>query len=68
MCLILFLPYVLTNIDHGAIPSGIKEMQEELQLPTVAMGNFGSLVFFGVSCGSLCATLIVGKIDWKTIL
>ena len=32
------------------------------------MGNFGALVFAGVSCGSVFATIIVGKVDWKTIL
>jgi predicted MFS family arabinose efflux permease len=32
------------------------------------MGNFGSLVFAGLSCGSLFASFIVGKIEWKNIL
>ena len=30
MCATLFIFDVLINVDHGAIPAGIKEMQEEL--------------------------------------
>jgi predicted MFS family arabinose efflux permease len=32
------------------------------------MGNFGSLVFFGLAVGSVCATMIVNKFTWKQML
>ena len=32
------------------------------------MGNFGSLVFFGLAVGSVCATLIVSFFTWKQLL
>ena len=62
---IIFCFSIMTNFDHGAVPSGITEIQDELNLQTVQMGNFGSLVFFGLAVGSVCATLIVNKFTWK---
>ena len=62
---IVFFFSIMMNVDHGAVPSGIKQMQDDLVLQTVQMGNFGSLVFFGLAVGSVCATLIVSFFTWK---
>jgi predicted MFS family arabinose efflux permease len=68
MCAILFLFNILNNVDHGALPSGISDMQEDFGLPTFKMGHFGSLVFLGLASGSLCVSMLVGIINWKTLL
>ena len=65
VCKAVFFFSILNNTDHGAVPSGIKAMQDQLNLETSQMGNFGSLVFFGLAVGSICATLIVNKFTWK---
>lgn len=65
VCRLIFYFSILINIDHGAVPSGITAMQDDLGLATVKMGNFGSLVFFGLAVGSLCAALVVKKFTWK---
>jgi hypothetical protein len=62
---VMFCFSIMTNVDHGALPSGIKAIQDDLGLQTAQMGNFGSLVFFGLAVGSMCATLIVSKFTWK---
>jgi predicted MFS family arabinose efflux permease len=68
MCISLFLCDILVNVDHGAIPAGIKEMQDDFELETIHMGNFGSLCFFGLAVGSVFSAFVVGKISWKVIL
>ena len=68
MCVILFLFNMMVNVDHGALPSGISNMQEDFGLPTFKMGHFGSLVFLGLASGSFFASMIVGKVHWKTLL
>lgn len=68
MCICLFICDILVNVDHGAIPAGIKEMQDDLNLETIHMGNFGSLCFLGLAAGSVFSAFIVGKISWKLIL
>ena len=68
MCIALFIFDISINFDHGAIPAGIKEMQDELEISTTKLGNLGSLVFFGLSCGTVLSANIVGKVSWKTIL
>lgn len=65
---IVFCFSIMMNVDHGAVPSGIKEMQDDMGLETYQMGNFGSLVFFGLAVGSVCATLLVSMFTWKQLL
>ena len=64
----VFFFSIMINTDHGALPAGIKQMQDELELDTLQLGNFGSLVFFGLAIGSVCATLIVSLFTWKQML
>lgn len=37
-------------------------------MPTVKLGHFGSLIFFGLGCGGVFSANIVGKVSWKMIL
>jgi len=48
---LLFFINIVINMDHGAIPAGIKKLQEELDLGEVQIGLLGSFVFFGLTLG-----------------
>ena len=56
------------NADHGAIPACLREMQLDLNLLKVQVGNFGSLVFFGLGIGSLLVSLVIGRISYKMLI
>ena len=64
----VFLMNMGVNADHGAIPACLHEMQRDLQLLKVEVGNFGSLVFFGLGIGSLLVSLVIGRISYKMLM
>jgi MFS family permease len=68
VCAFLFFLDVLINVDHGALPSAAVAIKEELDMPNVALGTLGSLVFLGLVTGSLCAAYVMATFKFKTIL
>jgi fucose permease len=64
----LFLLNALNNIDHGAIPAITPVLKEDLNLNSQQLGFLGSLVFLGVTVGSIIATFILEKLSYKSII
>ena len=64
----IFLLNMGNNLDHGAIPAATKVLKQDLKLNNQQLGSLGSLVFFGLTIGSMIGTLFVGKLSYKAIL
>ena len=65
----MFIFNVIVNLDHGAIPSITKNIEETLSLTGIQLGFLGSLVFLGLVLGSLVAGFIYNsRLQFKTIL
>lgn len=64
----VFLMNMGVNADHGAIPACLQELQFDLELLKVQVGNFGSLVFFGLGIGSLFVSMVIGRISYKLLI
>ena len=56
VCTFCFMLNVINNLDHGGLPAALSEIQRSLQIKDGEMGGMGSLVFFGLVIGSVCAT------------
>ena len=59
---------LLINFDHGVMPAGAPAMQADLQLNNTEYGWLGSVVFIGLTIGSICASFTYQKINSKTVL
>lgn len=68
ICVLLFFLDININLDHGALPVAAVSIKEELNLPNASIGTLGSMVFLGLVSGSLCASLVMGKLSYKIIL
>jgi len=66
--IILSLLNVSNNLDHGGIPVMTPVLRQELSLTTQQLGVIGSLVFFGLLCGSLQAAFVFGKVNYKRVM
>ena len=60
--LLVFVNNMATNVDHGAIPSATKLLKEDLHLNNEQLGFLGSLVFLGLTLGSVFATVVFNNI------
>lgn len=56
------------NMDHGALPAGLTQIQRDLSLDKLHVGNLGSIVFLGMGLGSWLTSLIIGRISYKLLL
>ena len=52
---LLFLTNIVINFDHGAIPAATTEIKAQLKMSNFQLGSLGSLVFFGITVGSVVA-------------
>ena len=68
VCGFMFLLNLLQNIDHGALPSATIALKDDLGISNVELGTLGSLVFFGLIVGSLCAAFILSNFSYRTVL
>jgi len=59
---------ILINLDHGAIPAALSNIQADLAISNFQTGMLGSGVFFGVVCGSASATIMYQKFEYKSII
>ena len=64
----LFVLNVGNNIDHGAIPVITPILKTELDMNPQQLGFLGSLVFMGITLGSIVATFILTKYSYKSII
>mmetsp|Transcript_31416 Transcript_31416/g.39001 ORF Transcript_31416/g.39001 Transcript_31416/m.39001 type:complete len:148 (+) Transcript_31416:257-700(+) len=64
---VLFLN-LLINFDHGVMPAGALKMQEDLELNNMQFGWLGSIVFFGLTLGSLSASFVYQRFSAKAVL
>lgn len=65
---ILFVLSVCQNMDHGAIPPALTNIQDELKLDAIQVGNFGSLVFLGTGIGAFLVSFIISKVPYRVLL
>ena len=66
--LLMMLNTMAVNIDHGAIPQATISIKEDLSINNAELGELGSLVFLGLAVGALSASLVFGRVTYKTIL
>ena len=55
--LVLFMN-VLINVDHGVMPAGSIVIKNDLGVNNTEYGLLGSVVFMGLTVGSIAATLL----------
>lgn len=58
----------LINVDHGIIPAITEPLKHEYKLDNTALGLLGSVVFFGLTLGSLVAGPAFNLINTKLII
>ena len=66
--LLIFVLDIIINLDHGAMPAALTQIQNDLDLKNTEMGGLGSMVFFGIVIGSACGAFIFKKYDYRTII
>ena len=49
---------VLINVDHGVMPAGSIVIKEDLEINNTEYGLLGSIVFVGLTVGSIAATYL----------
>ena len=65
--LVLFMN-VLINVDHGVMPAGSIVIKEDLDINNTEYGLLGSVVFLGLTVGSIAATFLYHKYNTKYTL
>lgn len=68
VCFYIFFLDILINIDHGAVPAALSDISQDLNIVDTGMGLLGSLVFFGLVIGSVTASFVLGRFQYKNIL
>lgn len=63
-----FFLNILINLDHGAIPAALINIQKDLKINNTEMGALGSLVFAGIVFGSATAAILFNRIQYKTLI
>lgn len=66
--LLIFFLNILINVDHGAIPAATTIMKRDLDLDNVSLGIMGSLVYFGLVLGAICAGIIFNSYGSKWVV
>eukprot|EP00347_Sterkiella_histriomuscorum_P015691 403356061 len=64
----IFVCNLLINIDHGSIPAATLNLKKDLNIDNVELGVLGSLVYLGLTVGSMVATPIFSYMKAKYIL
>ena len=59
---------LLINFDHGVMPAGAVEMKKDLNLNNIEYGWLGSVVFIGLTIGSIAASFTYQKCNSKCVL
>ena len=59
---------VLINVDHGVFPAGSIAIKEALGINNTEYGLLGSVVFFGLTIGSVAATFLYATVNTKYVL
>ena len=65
--LVLFMN-VLINVDHGVMPAGSIVIKEDIGVNNTEYGLLGSVVFFGLTLGSIGATFLFQTCNTKCVL
>ena len=59
---------ILFNVDHGAVPAALTEIQDELGYSKTQLGTMGSLVFLGIVIGSVTAAFFLDRFPIKRVI
>lgn len=68
MLVFLLTCQMVVNMDHGALPASTLVIKRDLDLNNAQLGKLGSLVFAGLVCGSLFATIVFNNLSYKSVL
>jgi sugar phosphate permease len=66
--LLLFIINLLVNLDNGIIPAGTTELMNDLKMDHVALGTIGSMIFLGLTMGSVAAGSLFNSYSPKIIV
>ena len=64
----LIVANVWVNFDHGVLPAGAIQIQTDLDMSNKAFGGLGSIVFVGLTIGSIFATYLFQNSNTKILL
>ena len=60
--------YLFLNLENGAVPGSLNQIKEAFNYDDTRVGALGSILYFGISLGSLVAIFIMDKFSYKVIL
>ena len=63
-----FMTNVLINIDHGAIPAAVYEIKRDLGIGQTEIGLLGSLVYVGLTFGSVVSGWVFNILNAKYVI
>ena len=66
--LYLIVANVWINFDHGVLPASAIQIQRDLDMSNKAFGGLGSIVFIGLTVGSIFATYLFQASNTKILL
>ena len=55
---LVFFSNILINVDHGTLPGSTEKIKEKLKINDFGFGILGSVVYAGLTCGSMFATMV----------
>mmetsp|Transcript_2678 Transcript_2678/g.4508 ORF Transcript_2678/g.4508 Transcript_2678/m.4508 type:complete len:211 (+) Transcript_2678:290-922(+) len=61
---LIFFCNLVVNIDHGTMPACSIEIKEKVQIQNLKFGMLGSIVYVGLTFGSIFATGLFSKGKW----
>lgn len=64
MFFLIFYTNILINVDHGSLPGCSNQFKDDLDISDFKFGVIGSVVFGGLTFGSVFATAIFQKSAW----
>ena len=68
MFLVILLVNIWVNFDHGVLPAGAIEIQKDLLMTNKAFGGLGSIIFIGLTVGSIFAACLFQSCNTKLLL
>ena len=57
--------YLCMNLDNGAVPGSLKQIQEAFEYDDNQVGGLGSILYLGISLGTLAVLFLIEKKEGK---
>lgn len=64
----VFISNLIINIDHGVMPAAVPVLKRDLGLSNASLGLLGSLVYLGLTFGSIASSPLFNLINAKYVI